>query len=553
MKKNDCGGIGAKKGFLYQDYVAALNTLRMLSDKNIKEVRCEVSDDIDVVYDDYIEYVQVKTTKADKSWQLSELTKRSHKKVKTKTGREKKVYNKDSILHKSLDCDTDTLAGHFRIVTPRDVCSRLSYLKIPIAERDGNSNRATILKSLSNALNYYKSPNGKDVEYWLDNATWEVIATDEQIKLAAFKIITTVAYEHCGIHLNPSHDTESILNDLLVNLIEKSATSIVLRSENNKIYSREDFISWFKKEVEHYGAQALNQLKVYTFDRTKLNSILNEFLSDDDQYVLDGDKSCRGLKGGYHRGKYEYSRISKEITRWLPEILLRPSEIADQSPEKLEDKINDYALKKAHQASQLDDLIAKVLLHATIRANYGSQPIPVELYIDDCKGTCFDNVHILLNDHVPDSLLMGFSLLITGDITGSLVNIVQKFDELLESDAFSSRNEKLLEDKEDGYLLKHDIDEILQAGSSLDEHLSRFRFAFFLGYESDLLKCNSNDLSEDYQIKLEKEVISLFKELIDSLIKKDDFFENLHIYVYLYPIPSINELKCSVKERVETE
>ncbi|ADZ91351.1 dsDNA nuclease domain-containing protein [Marinomonas mediterranea] len=551
MPKSDSGGIGAKKGFLYQDYVAALYTLKMLDDKSIEKVRCEVSDDIDIIYDDHIEYIQVKTTKADKSWQLSEFTKASYKTTKTKTGRERKKYNNDSILHKSLDCDAEHLNGLFRIVTPRDVYANLSYLKIPLSERSGNPRREGILKSLRGALRDYESPNGNNVEYWLDHATWQVIATDEQIKLAAFKIITTVAYEYCGVHLNPTRDPQRILNDLLTNLIEKSATSIVLRSEDQKTYTRKDFIYWFKKEVEHYGNQARNQLKVYTTDSAKLTAILDTFLTDDNLYRLEGDKSCRGIKGKYHRKKYKYESISKGITKWLPEVLLRPSEIADQSPEKLEDKIQSYASKKAHILSTLDSLIANVLLHSTIRTSYNSQPIPAHLYIDDEKGTSFDNVHILLNDHEPDSLIMGFSHLIEGDVDGSLEKIVEKFDELLESDAFSSRNEKILEDKEDSYLLKHDIDEILQSNTSLDEHISRFRFAFFLGYETDILKCNQCEMSKEYLVELEAEVISHFQKLIDSLIEKDDFFEDLHIYVYLCPIPSIDTLKSSVRKVVE--
>ncbi len=55
MSDSDSGGIGAKKGFLYQDYVAALFTLNMLVDKKLHSIRCEVKDDIDLIYDDYIE------------------------------------------------------------------------------------------------------------------------------------------------------------------------------------------------------------------------------------------------------------------------------------------------------------------------------------------------------------------------------------------------------------------------------------------------------------------------------------------------------------------
>lgn len=548
MAENDSGGIGAKKGFLYQDYVAALFALKMLDDKSISEIRCEVSDDIDVVYDSYIEYVQVKTTKSDKAWQMGEFTKCSYNTKKTSTGKERKEYKRDSILHKSMDCDSEKMPGHFRIVTPRDVNAKLSFLKIPVNERVGKTGREAILKSLRQATKSYKTPNGNDVEYWLDRAVWEVIPTKDQIKLEAVNKIITVAHECYGVYLNPSRDPYRILNDLLVNLIEKSATSIVLRAKKNKIYSRCDLISWFKEEVLHYAQQNNWNVKIYTVDKKKLTAILYVFLELGSFYDHSGEKLCRGLQGKYHRRRYEYDGISKGILRWLPEVLLRPSELADQSPERLIAKLKGYTSKKILYLADIKNLIANVLLHSVVRTSYDSQPIPALLHVDDEGGTTIDNVHILLNDHEPDQLLLGFSYLISGTIDDSLNQIVSDFDALLQSDAFSAKKEKILEDKQDGYLLKHDVDEILSSNTSLDEHLSRFVFAFFIGYETEFLKCEECKTDEDCQARLEGEVRSHFDALISSLINKDDFFKDLHMTAYIYPVPSIGNLKASVEE-----
>lgn len=548
MPKSDSGGIGAKKGFLYQDYVAAFYALMMLYDKSAIAIRCEVSDDIDIVYDDRIEYIQVKTTAADRSWQLGELTKVSSK--PPKTGGKRKIHNKDSIIHKSLDCDSDDLPGYFCIVSPRDVAKKLSYLKCPFNERSKIDGRDALLKSLKSKLKRYKSANGNDVEYWLDHAKWVTIPSIEYIELQAFKLITTIAYEYYGIYLEPTRHPERILNDLLTNLIKKSATSIALRSSDNKIYNREDFTSWFKGEIEHYGASSNPQVKIYTVDKKKLTAILSTFFEDDARYDFDGYKQCRGLKGSYHRNEYKYDAISNGIIKWLPEVLLRPNEIADQSAEKLEDKIRLYTSRKKQSLSAIEELITKVLLHSTIRTQYNSQPIPAHLYIDDDDNSSFDNIHIILNEHQPDALLMGFSYLIDKDIPASISSIVKNFDALLESKAFSSRNEKILEDKEDGYLLKHDIDDILSPNTSLDEHLSRFKFAFFLGYETDILQCNSKDMANDYVTNLKAEVSSHFEDLINTLTRHDQFFESLNISVYLYPIPSIEALKTLVSNNM---
>lgn len=547
MSLSDSGGIGAKKGFLYQDYVAALLALNMLRDKDIRAIRCEVSDDIDIVHSSYIEYAQVKTTDAEKSWTLDEFTKQTSKVVDGK-----KQLNNDSILHKSIACDShNILPGKFRIITPRDVYKKLSYLKINIHERQGKDGREALLKSFTNKIKDYKSPNGNNIEYWLDNATWEVISTIEHIKLSAFKIIMTTAHDLFGAHLNPSRDPEKILNDLLVNLIEKSATSIVFKSIDKKTYTREDFINWFRMELEHYQSQSSQNVKVYTYSTTKLNAILKPFFTGEHNLNGKGEQYCKGLHGTYHRNKYEYCNISRGIKTWLPEVLLRPSEIADQSPEKLEEKIAEYTSRKIKYLSDLNKLIANVLLHSSVRTNYKSQPIPAHLYINNSSFTFFDNIHIIINNHAPDILLMGFSHLISDDIESAIEKIVNDFDQLLSSDIFRDNNERILEEKEDNYLLAHDIDEILSPSSSLDEHISRFIFSFFIGYETSILDCNRENMMDDYLLHLENEVKEHFEKLINTLTFKDNFFNELNITVYLYPIPSIEKLKQHVKHEVE--
>lgn len=548
MANSDSGGIGAKKGFLYQDYVAALNVLFMLQNKKIQEVRCEVSDDIDIVYEEFIEYVQVKTTASNKSWLLTELTNCSKKTVPAKKpGSTKVIKNKDSILHKSLSCDTGKLLGHFRIVTPRDLHANLSYLKVALKDRTDKDKRNTILKSLSRALNGFASPKGTNAEYWLDHATWEVLPTIEQIKLLATSIITKVAFEHCAVHLNPTRDPERILNDLLVNIIEKSATSIVLKSVDSKTYKRADFLTWFEREIEHYNSDPTKLLKVYTLSGSDIGAILHTFFTNNSTYTFTGKKICEGVKGGYHRQRYLYEEISRGIKKWIPEVLLRPSEIADHAPERLEEKLRILTERKANYLSNIEGLVAKVLLHSLVRTGFKAQPIPAHLYIDDGKDTLFDNVHILINDHEPDALLMGFSQLINGDLHEALNKMVTDFDELLTSDAFTSRNEKLLESKEDGYLLKHDVDEILTSSTSLDENLSRFVFAFFIGYETHRVSCYEPREASSYLPELESEAISHFQLLIDSLIRQDVFFENLNIHVYIYPVPSMEQLLKAIQ------
>ena len=58
MEQTDSGGVAALKGFTYQNLAAAYYVLNMLRDKSLISVRCEVVDDIDLIYENRVEYVR---------------------------------------------------------------------------------------------------------------------------------------------------------------------------------------------------------------------------------------------------------------------------------------------------------------------------------------------------------------------------------------------------------------------------------------------------------------------------------------------------------------
>lgn len=566
MELSDSGGPAALKGFEYQNFVAAYYVLCMLEDKNLIMVRCEAVDDVDVVFVNKVEYVQVKTTDKDSKWNAKEFAEADTHSVPPQ-GKQRKyqtVSKEDSILHKSILCDKGRLPSYFRIITPRDVTDVLKYLKISLNTRNEKIElRSPLLKKLttcieknrSEKLIVFKSPNGNNVEYWLDHAVWEVIPTKELLEMRCTKLIRQSAHRK-GIYLSENGDAERILCSLLVNLFEKGAASRVLKSINDKSYHRHDFISWFEDEIEHYASLTQKHVKIYSTDRTELQAVLTPFFKENDLYEdfnFEGKKECTGLKGEYHRRKYGYSLIARNLYKWFHEVLLLPNEIADISIDKITDKFKLLTLRYQHEANFINQLIAKALLHSTVRTTYKAQPIAAHLYVDDDNNTCFDNIHIVLNAHEPDNLLMGFSRLISIVNKQSLEEIVEEFHELLESDAFSTQKEKVLIAKKDNYLLEHDIDDILKANSSLDNNLDRFKFVFFIGYESNYLECSSKNMIQDVEKQLVSEATNQFRSLVDHLIVVDEFYEDLHIEVYLYPIPSLTSLINEVKNQVVSQ
>lgn len=566
MELSDSGGPAALKGFVFQNFVAAYYTLLMLEDKNLLSVRCEAVDDVDAVYTNKIEYIQVKTTDKNSKWNVSDFADAETKIVPpVKQQRKNQTVSKeDSILHKSILCDIGDRPSHFRIVTPRDVTDSLKYLKTSLNNRNEKLElKAALLKRLKISVERNRpkkstpfiSPNGNGIEYWLDHAEWEVIPSAEVLELRCTKLIRQAAYRK-GICLTENGDSERILCSLLNNLFKKGAESRVLKSIDDKSYLRENFIPWFESEIEHYANLSDEHIKIYTTDSTKLQTVLSSFFQDSNLYEkdkYDGKKECIGLKGEYHLRQYSYNLIARNLYKWFHEVLLLPNEIADNAPDKITDKFKLLTQRYKQEASFINNLVAKALLHSTVRTIYKTQPIAANLHIDDSNETCFDNIHIVLNKHQSDNLLMGFSRLINKIDDSSISSIVSEFNVLLGSEAFSTQKEKVLIAKKDNYLLDHDINDILNAQSSLDANLDRFRFAFFIGYQSSNLSCNSREMAEDYEEQLKTEVTFQFKSLVDKMISEDEFYKDLHIEVYLYPIPSLSSLISEIQIQVASK
>jgi hypothetical protein len=543
MSRDDSGGVGAKSGFLFQDYVAAYYVFRMLQNKRIEAVRFEVTDDIDVIYgNNEIEYVQVKTTDGDRKWSIVELCEVS--KVKGVRGKLKPPPATDSILHKSLSCDVSSLMRpSFKIVSKREVLSALSYLRTPIIDRVDKAPRADLYKVLNTKIGAFLSPAGRNLDYWIDNASWDVFASINELELGICNSILVSAQEH-GILLNPSRDPKIILNDVLNTVAKKSALSRKITCADNKTYLRHDFANWFFEEIRILAAKnsRLNTKVYVEFDKSE--PVLLKFSDHGADQRLGV-----GVGQGYELGKYRFDYIAESIVSWIPEVLLRPSELADTSRERFFARSIEITRRLLDQSSNFSEFVGRILMHATIRYYSNSEPMPVSLYIDkDGKSFKeFENVHIVRSS-TGDELWMGFSSLSdTLSLAESMENVCMQLYELITVD-FKLQRKKILEVKENSYLVKHDVDELLKASSSLDEHIHRFKFVIFMGYKSAHLSIESSE--DNYKAQQIIEAQENFEKIIEGILSKNKYFQKINIYIYLFPNPCIRTLTSTVREKI---
>ncbi|MEZ9267642.1 Hachiman antiphage defense system protein HamA, partial [Vibrio splendidus] len=298
-----------------------------------------------------------------------------------------------------------------------------------------------------------------------------------------------------------------------------------------------------------YSSDGVDFSKIYKQNEVP---ILSKFFESSEKFKNhDKEKLCLGFQGKYHLQRYTYEKIAKGIRKWLPEVLLRPRELADNTATNLEEKLSIYSREKYKNKGELLSLVPQVLLHSVIRTAYNSQPIPAHLHIDDDNNTTYTNVHIVINRHAPDILVMGFNYFIRDLKEDSLNKIVSDFENLLEQEAFDTKKDKIIEIKDDNYLLSHDIDDILDSNSSLDEHLDRFKFVFFIGFNSHNLDCHKSKMKSNFEDDLKVEIENRFIELIERLLLENEFYSNMNIEVCLYPVPRIDSLLDSVKSCLE--
>lgn len=534
MESNDSGGVAAKHGFLFQDCVAAYHVTRMLRDKSICSIRCEVTDDIDIVSEGHIDFVQVKSTEKTR-WNISDI-------VKNSKGANKKDIPCSSILHKSMQCEsTAGMSRGYLIVTEHRVNKTLEYLTIrPMARVDKNG-RQEIIDDLNTRTDNYQTKSGVNIAAWVDSTTWKVHHTIREVELLGIKEIREAFQDLYGIIISSEAVAEDIWCRILDTVTRKGELSRRVHSVNDKSFMRPDLLAWFKLLAEE--DQSRSGRKIYV--KRKLPHILTPFRAP--MASICGKRNGQVLHQQYSLQMYRYEHIVENVCKWLDEVFLRPKEISDIEKLTLVEKRTLLRTSVFKSFNDVSEFLGRVLLHATIRQYHDSQPIPCMLYVDRLgSAKILENVHIVRRDTAGDQLWIGFSELVTDiDISSRLLEIRDKlYKDILE--CIDTARSKILDVKDDGYLLRHDIDEILDGSLPFDAHLDRFTFVLFVGYNSHLLTDPETLGHED---DLEKETVALFEKFTADLTE-DFSFANLCLHVFIYPAPNLEHLTELVEAKV---
>jgi hypothetical protein len=550
MEITDSGGVAAKYGFLYQDCVAAWLATEMLMDKQMRAVRVETVDDIDVIWSGHTEFIQVKAA-AEKKWTPTSITENTTSSALPKTPPKpgtqprKKTIPNTSMVHKSMNQAFVPMSGcKFRIVSAERPNGLLEYLAVIPASRNDRPGRQELVDDLNKRTTDYIAPSGNNLTHWVDSTWWQVFASLREIELLGIKNIRNAALEVVGVTLSSDVAAEDIWRDIVYTVTKKSALSRKVYCEDDKTYFRNNLIDWFKTEILSHERSAHTRNKIYA--NKKLQPILMHFHT---HTPICGSTTRHGkvMHQTYSMKKYRYPYIAESVVKWIDEILLMPEEIADVVGISTLQRHQTLLTRLKTSVKDLEEFLGKILLHSCIRSLHTSQPIPASLYIEKPHEVkILENVHIVPRASGGDELWVGFSHLYNGN---DLIACLQDLRNTLYTDIadnIDAARSKILEIKKDSYLLQHDIDELLETSQAFDTRLERYRFIIFLGYNSVLM---TDPETSGYELDLVTETKVLFDEFVSDL--RSSGFDEVQIEFHLYPVPDLEKLLQEVKKALE--
>lgn len=529
---SDAGGVAGRRGFRFQDHVAARFLIQLLQQQNLAQVECETGDDIALRWDDGStrcnEYVQVKTTDDNRKWSLTEICQRS---PASATG--------TSLVERSLASEQFPGQSLFRFVTMRDVRSELVPLKIARSERfDSNVVDAFALLAprIAKKLPGVTSPQGTSVDDWTHALLWETVGGGiESLRLENLNSMLRLAeaYGECLL----VSAAEQIYDDL-VGLAVAAGDASRAQNPSAKLITKVAITTWWKQQVYLIRQRNQSFVKVYQFATPEFFTEIHRIEETDPM------RSMASYDAEFDGGAWRKDDLCEYLIDWLPEISLSARVLA-QTP-KLEARRQIHRAIESFDRSRLDEeaLLAQLLLHAILRHYKSSEPITCKLF--SVAGTTANemNAHIVPSPS-GDELWLGQShITATRDLANVSSAVAAALAATLDRDFMKREREIILQLREPQHLRPSTIDRIFERHSKLDDLVKVLNVPVLVAYDSAVLAAG---FANDYVTRLQSEVESTYELITNHL---SEALKKVRIHVFLVPVQGASGLLDEFKLRL---
>jgi|GEM_PF-2455827 len=237
------GGRIARKGFVYQDHVAAHFIIEILTGKEISEIWIEGEDDIVLLWpiggDVVVEMIQIKSNDLESRWSISKLMSLE-------------------LLPKSLARGRCKENVCYRIVTSTDIDSELSFMKVAV--NDSLRDNTSVDKILNDHFDKFSSvlanSKGQTVEDWFKNCFWEVFPAQlESLKAQNLVKLERCILENYDLVLPPDQRLE--IYQKILAFVSNAGVG-----EEKCGFSKEEIIVWFDNILKDLAAPKLGSEKL---------------------------------------------------------------------------------------------------------------------------------------------------------------------------------------------------------------------------------------------------------------------------------------------------
>lgn len=511
---SDAGGIAARRGFRIQDHVAARIALEILLDPSAVQMECETRDDIVVrrvgTAGPVNEYVQVKTTEADRKWNVSELIAR----VRSRKG--------SSVCERSLLCDSDGDTAWFRLVTTRAVSSKLVPFTRERGRRDGEASFEALVESFSKKYKDVKSKSGRVLGDWARHLLWEVEADERSIHARNTRTLLTLAQ---GRGLTPAFQ---LVEDAYDRLVRKTRSMGDAPSSDatDKVWTHDDILAWWEERLAEMHADAADYVKVYQI--VDVPAFFSELCAVDDSAIK---RALYAYDVEYDGDAWRSDELVEHLLDWLPEVALPPRILATYNHLSAR-RLPGEALKalERHVPVDVSGLIAGLMLHAILRHHFEAEPIACRIFFLVAGTMRSTSAHI-----VPlaggDEIWLGRSRLVAAASHQAVIDeVLAELRTAVTRDVLVEERDIIIQLREPRHLRADTLDDILGSTCKTSDLLKVIRLPILMAYDSATL---GGGFDETYLTLLKREVRDEYDRIIARIGVE---LRNVEVALFLVPV-----------------
>lgn len=518
--ESDAGGVAARKGFRFQDVVAASLAVDVLTNPQLLQIECETADDIVLRWSASsgcdLEYIQVKTTENDSKWSINEITTKD---------KGKKL---SSIAEKSLVCDRFGGNPRFRFVSTRALKSELKPFSVEWQFR--NNSDASLNDSIgriSKKLQGSTSPSGRDITYWAQSLLWQVESNVDHLKSETINRLLRIAQ---GDGLSPPW---SVINETYTRLLARVShmADASKTQPADKKWARAEILSWWRSELSGMYEAASRVVKVY---RTPTMAFFSELHTKNDGSEK---RVLHSYDVEYDGTSWRRSELIDYLLNWIPEISLPPSMLATFGVLNAR-RLSTEAIKALDQqgVKNDNDIISNLMLHCILRHHFDSEPIACKLYYMVGGKMRTTNAHIIQSEY-GDQLWLGRTRLVTAaDYQSSVEAVISELAGSLDPNILKEDRDIIVRLRDPRHLRSDSLNEVLSLNGKVADLLSVLRLPILLAYDSSVL-------ARGYKDEYVKDLIDEVKKSYDDIkAKLLGPMKSVEIVIFLIPVECASTL-----------